>query len=247
MERVIDLLETNGLVFAFLVVGLIILFSYKVSKVFTNEKIPGAAIAIFLGLALAYFGGEKGLASIPGFAGIALLGGPMMRDFSVVSTTLGADFNEIKKAGLIGVFSLFVGVVYTFFAGAFIAYYMGVEDLKSCATLGAGACSFLVGPITGTALGASSDMIAISVAIGVVKSIVVTIGTPMMAKVIGLKNPHTAMIFGGIMGTTSGVTAGLAATDAKLVPYGAITATFYTGLAVLLCPSVLYGLLGLFL
>lgn len=29
----------------------------------------------------------------------------------------------------------------------------------------------------------------------------------------------SAMVFGGLMGTTSGVTAGLAATDPKLVPY----------------------------
>jgi len=42
------------------------------------------------------------------------------------------------------------------------------------------------------------------------------------------------------MGTTSGVAAGLAATDARLVPYGAMTATFYTGFGCLLAPSVLY-------
>jgi hypothetical protein len=42
------------------------------------------------------------------------------------------------------------------------------------------------------------------------------------------------------MGTTSGVTAGLAATDPKLVPYGALTSTFYTGLGCLLCPSILF-------
>ena len=54
----------------------------------------------------------------------------------------------------------------------------------------------------------------------------------------GLDNPHAAMIFGGLIGTTSGVAAGLAATNPKLVPYGALTATFYTGLGVLLCPSV---------
>jgi malonate transporter MadM subunit len=48
------------------------------------------------------------------------------------------------------------------------------------------------------------------------------------------------MVFGGLMGTTSGVLAGLAATDVRLVPYGAITATFYTGLGCLLCPSLFY-------
>jgi malonate transporter MadM subunit len=94
--------------------------------------------------------------------------------------------------------------------------------------------------VTGAAVGASSDVIAISIAAGVAKSILVTIGTPMIAKKIGLNNPKAAMIFGGLAGTTSGVAAGLAATDPKLVPYGAITATFYTGLGCLLCPSVFY-------
>lgn len=42
------------------------------------------------------------------------------------------------------------------------------------------------------------------------------------------------------MGTTSGTAAGLAATDPRLVPYGAMTATFYTGLGCLLCPSILF-------
>ena len=48
------------------------------------------------------------------------------------------------------------------------------------------------------------------------------------------------MVYGGLMGTNSGVAAGLAATDPKLVPYGVMTATFYTGLGCLLCPSVLF-------
>jgi malonate transporter MadM subunit len=48
------------------------------------------------------------------------------------------------------------------------------------------------------------------------------------------------MVFGGLMGTTSGVAGGLAATDKRLVPYGAMTATFYTGLGCLLGPSVFY-------
>lgn len=46
-----------------------------------------------------------------------------------------------------------------------------------------------------------------------------------------------------MIGTTSGVAAGLAATDPALVPYGSITATFYTGLGCLLCPSVYYIIL----
>jgi malonate transporter MadM subunit len=94
--------------------------------------------------------------------------------------------------------------------------------------------------VTGAAIGASSDVIALSIAAGVVKAVFVTVFTPAIARYIGLDNPQSAMVFGGLMGTTSGVTAGLAATDPRLVPYGALTATFYTGLGCLTCPSVLY-------
>jgi malonate transporter MadM subunit len=141
---------------------------------------------------------------------------------------------------------LLIGISAAFFMGVIIGYLMGYTDLKSMVTIGAGACTFIVGPVTGNAIGASSEVIAISIAIGVVKSVLVTILTPIVAKHIGLNNPRTAMIYGGMIGTTSGVAAGLAATDPKLVPYGALTATFYTGLACLLCPSVLYYIVQLF-
>ena len=49
------------------------------------------------------------------------------------------------------------------------------------------------------------------------------------------------------MGTTSGVAGGLAATNPKLVPYGAMTATFYTGVGCLLAPSVLFLLVDFFI
>jgi hypothetical protein len=136
---------------------------------------------------------------------------------------------------------VFTGVAVPLFAsGVLLALGFGIKDAESLATIGAGACTFVVGPVTGTAVGASSDIIAISIGAGVIKSILVTIGTPLIAKYIGLDNPKSAMVFGGLLGTTSGVAAGLAATDPKLVPYGAMTATFYTGLGCLLCPSVLY-------
>ena len=107
-------------------------------------------------------------------------------------------------------------------------------------TLGAGAATYIVGPVTGSALGASSEIVALSVAAGLVKSILVMTMTPFVAPWIGLDNPRSALIFGGLMGTTSGVAGGLAATDEKLVPYGAMTATFYTGLGCLLGPSVVF-------
>jgi malonate transporter MadM subunit len=93
-----------------------------------------------------------------------------------------------------------------------------------------------------------SDVIALSIAAGVVKSILVMVATPLIAKRCGLTNPQAARVYGGLMGTTSGTAAGLAATDPRLVPYGAVVATFYTGTGCLLAPSLLYfitkGILG---
>ncbi|MFM2204088.1 MAG: hypothetical protein RLZZ605_1052 [Bacteroidota bacterium] len=237
------ILEKNSLVAAFLMVGLILYGAYFFSKKITRNTIPGAAIAISLALVLAYFGGEKGLASIPVFAGLGVLGAPMMRDFAIVATALGASFDEIKKTGWIGFICLFVGTAIAFFVGAIIAYCMGYTDAKSMATIGGGACTFIVGPITGGAVGASSDVIAISIAIGVIKSITITIFTPFVAKRLLINNPQAAMVFGALVGSTSGVSAGLAATDIALVPYGALTATFHTALGCLLCPSLLYFIL----
>jgi len=42
------------------------------------------------------------------------------------------------------------------------------------------------------------------------------------------------------MGTVSGVTGGLAATDPKLVPYGALITAFHTGFGCLVGPSILF-------
>jgi len=248
MQNIINILDKNGLIFAFLVVGVIMYLSFLIGKKVTNNKIPAAAIAISFGLFIAYFGkGEKGVASIPAFSGMALLGGSMLRDFSIVSTAMGASFSEIKKAGLAGVISIVLGIVIAFFVGGVIAYFMGFTDAKSLTTIGAGACTFIVGPVTGAAVGASSEVIAISIAIGVIKSVFVTIATPIIASKIQLNNPHTAMVYGGMLSTTSGVSAGLAATDMKLVPYGALTATFSTGMGCLLCPSILYYIVQQFI
>lgn len=240
METLTQLIAKNGFIFAFLCVGVIMLFSFWFSNTFTRKRIPGVALAIFLGLLIALLGGKKGIADIPLFAGMAFLGGSMLRDFTVVATAMGADLSKIKHAGLAGITSLFVGVISSFAFGACVAYVLGYRDAESITTIGAGACTYIVGPITGSGLGASSDVIAISIAAGLVKTLIATIGTPLVARLIGLDNAQSAVVFGGLIGTTSGVTAGLAATDPKLVPYGALTATFYTGLGCLLCPSILY-------
>ena len=136
--------------------------------------------------------------------------------------------------------SVVLGVVLSFFIGAIVAILFGYTDAVSITTIGAGAATYIVGPVTGTALSASTEVIALSIAVGLIKSILVMIATPFIAPIIKLNNPHSAMIFGGLMGTTSGVAGGLAATDPKLVPYGAMTATFYTGIGCLLAPSILF-------
>lgn len=244
-----DILETvfvrNNLVVAFAVVGLTIWLSYFLARTLTNNRIHGSAIAIALGLLAAYWGGvttggRTGVADFALLGGIGLMGGGMMRDFAIVATAFGVHISELKKAGLAGVISIFAGVIVSFIVGAAIAVMFGYTDPAAITTIGAGAVTYIVGPVTGEAIGASDAVITLSVAAGLVKSILVMIGTPLIARHIGLDNPQSAMVFGGLMGTTSGVAAGLAATDPKLVPYGAMTATFYTGLGCLLGPSVLY-------
>ena len=215
---------SNGLVMAFLFVGVIIWVSYGLSRHLTKGRIHGSAVAILCGLALAYIGGlvtggERGFADISLFAGIGVMGGGMLRDYAIVSTAFGARLSEMKKAGLAGALSLIIGIGLSFFAGA---------------------VTFIVGPVTGVALGVGSDVIALSIAAGVVKAILVMVLTPPLAPHIGLNNPQAAMVFGGLMGTTSGTVAALAAIDPRLVPYCAFVANFYTGLGCLFAPTLLY-------
>ncbi|MFK7734050.1 MAG: malonate transporter subunit MadM [Pseudomonadales bacterium] len=246
MDAIIsEVFAKNSLIVAFVFVGVLTWLSYYASNKLSNGRFHGSAIAIILGLVLAYVagaatGGSKGVADISLLAGVGVLGGAMFRDFAIVATAYGADLREIKRSGFVGVLSIILGVVLSFVVGALVALAFGYTDSVSLTTIGAGAATYIVGPVTGTALNASSEVIALSVGAGLIKSVLVMVGTPFVAPLIGLNNPHSAMIYGGLMGTTSGVAGGLAATDPKLVPYGAMTATFYTGVGCLLAPSVLF-------
>ncbi|MDY7547985.1 malonate transporter subunit MadM [Glaciimonas sp. Gout2] len=238
-------LQQNGLITAFAVVGIIVLISGYISRKLTFGRVHGSAFAILIGLVLAYWGGlhtggEKGLADISLFSGIGLMGGAMLRDFAIVATAFEVQATEARKAGLIGVVSLLLGTIVPFIVGASVAYAFGYSDAVSMTTIGAGAITYIVGPVTGAAIGASSDVMALSIATGLLKAIMVMVGTPIAARFLGLKTPRSAMVFGGLAGTVSGVSAGLAATDRRLVPYGALVATFHTGIGCLLGPSVLY-------
>jgi malonate transporter MadM subunit len=236
-----EVLTTNGLLTAFAVVGATMFASSWASRRLTGGRIHASAIAILAGLAAAAAaGGRRGVADLPLLSGVGLLGGPMLRDLAIVATAFGVRPREFVRSGAVGVASLLLGLCVSFLVGGGVAWASGYRDAVSITTIGAGAATYIVGPVTGTALEAGSDVIALSIAAGLVKAVAVMIATPFLAPAIGLSTPRAAMIFGGLMGTNSGVMAGLAATDPRLVPYGAMTATFYTGLGCLLGPSLFF-------
>lgn len=128
-----ELLINKGLVTAFLFVGLITWFSYWLSKNLTRGHVHGSAIAIAMGLGLAYLGGvytggNNGLADVAIFSGVALLGGSMLRDFAIIATAFGADMTAIKKAGWVGAMSVVIGVVLSFVVGAMVAVAFGYNE-----------------------------------------------------------------------------------------------------------------------
>ena len=69
-----------------------------------------------------------------------------------------------------------------FIVGAGVAWSFGYSDAVSMTTIGAGAVTYIVGPVTGAAIGASSDVMALSIATGLVKAIIVMVGTPIAAR-----------------------------------------------------------------
>ena len=250
MSSLSDFLSKGSIVTGFLFSGVIILAAEFISRKLTKGRLHPSAIAIFFGLIFAYIGGsltggEKGFADMTAFSGLGILGGAALRDFTIIASSYGASIEEVKKCGWACRISLVVGVVSAFFIGAVVAVSFGYTDPVSITTIAAGAVTFVVGPITGTALGAASEVLALSVTVGLVKTIFIMLLTPLVAKKIGLTSPKMAMIFGGLVGSTSGVSAGLAATDAALVPYGTMVATFYSGTGCLLCPSLLYAIINL--
>ena len=249
-ENISQVLTGNGLITAFLFSGIILFLANQISDKLTRGRIHSSAVAIFLGLAAAYIGGlitggEKGLADLAVFSGLSFLGGSMLRNFTIVASSYGAKLSEVKKAGPVGFLSLFVGIASSYLMGAVVAIAFGYRDAVSVATIAAGAVTFVVGPVTGQTLGASSTVIALSVAAGLIKTIFIMVLTAFVAKHVGITNPKMAMIYGGLVGSTSGVSTGLAAYNPELVPYGTMIATFYSGFGCLLCPSLLYGITNL--
>ena len=127
LEALQGVLTKYSLVTAFAVIGTTIWGSYWVSDRLTKGRLHGSAIAIFLGLVLAYVGGElsggkKGIADVSVFAGIGLMGGAMLRDLAIVATAFGVRMDEFRKAGVSGVASHLVGVFASFGVGAMVAF-----------------------------------------------------------------------------------------------------------------------------
>ena len=181
----------QSLVAAFAVVGAVMWFSLVLSRRLTAGRVHGSAIAIVIGLGLAYVGGlvtggKKGLADIPVFAGIGLMGGAMLRDFAIVATAFEVDVIEARRAGLLGVVSLGLGTILPFLVGGGVALAFGYTDAVSITTIGAGAITYIVGPVTGAALGADSAVMALAIATGVFKAVLIMIGTPLVARFVGL-------------------------------------------------------------
>jgi hypothetical protein len=170
-QTLLDVAARNSIVVAFLFVGLVVWLSYWLSRSLTGGRLHGSAIAIALGLCIAYAGGaltggSHGIADIPWLAGVGIMGGAMFRDFAIVATAFGADVEAIKKSGFIGATSVLLGVVLSFIVGAVVAVLFGYTDPAEITTIGAGAATYIVGPVTGTALGVGSDIIALSIAPG---------------------------------------------------------------------------------
>ena len=113
------------------------------------------------------------------------MGGAMLRDLAIVATAFGVRMDEFRRTGVSGILSLFIGVMMSFAVGACVAWAFGYRDAVSMTTIGGGAATYIVGPVTGSALGADSEVMALSVAVGLIKSILVMTTTPFVAGCIG--------------------------------------------------------------
>ena len=105
MTMISHILAANSLLTAFAAVGILMWVSGAISKYLTFGRIHGSAIAIMLGLVLAFFGGiatggEKGVADLPALTGIGLMGGAMLRDFAIVATAFEVDVVHGHAAAL---------------------------------------------------------------------------------------------------------------------------------------------------
>src|SRR6185312_3964507 len=166
-----NLPSEEGVVTAFATVGIIMYLSNLASKYFTGGRIHGSAIAVVSGIVLAYIGGRishghRGIADLPMFGGFALMGGGLFRDFSVTATAFNIDIAQAKRAGWVGFIALVLGTIFPFIVGVIVARAYGYTDSVTVTTIASGCVTYIVGGVTGGALGAASPVVAIAVAIG---------------------------------------------------------------------------------
>ena len=172
MNDVLDILAgvliDNGLVTAFAFVGITVWLSYLVSDRLTRGRVHGSAIAILIGLVLAGVGGRRDRAARtasptsrcwPGWASWAA---PCSGTSPSSPRPSASSFAEIRSAGIAAIVSLLRGCARLLRrrGGGGVAF--GYPDAVSMTTIGAGAATYIVGPVTGTAIGASSDVVALS-------------------------------------------------------------------------------------
>ena len=114
----------------------------------------------------------------------------MLRDFAIVSTAFGVDSADDRRPGWPGSSRSSSGWSSPSQSAPPSPTPLAIATPVSLTTIGAGAATYIVGPVTGTALGASSERDRpFSVAAGLVKSVLVMVGTPFVARLIGLDNP----------------------------------------------------------
>lgn len=135
------LLSKNGVVMVLVFVGLLVWLSYVVSDRLTRGRLHGSAIAIFLGLLLACMsgwttGGEKGVADLPALAGVAVLGGAMLRDLAICGHGVWrAGGRTAERRADRRRFAGPLGLVVSFVVGGATAFACGYRDAASIVTL----------------------------------------------------------------------------------------------------------------
>ena len=100
--------------------------------------------------------------------------------------------------------SLALGTILPFLVGGGWPWLPGYTDAVSITTIGAGRSPVIVGPVTGAALGADSTVMALAIATGVFKAVLIMIGTTAGRPLRRPRNPRSAMAYGGLMGTVVG-------------------------------------------
>ena len=163
----------------------------------------------------------------------------MLRNFAIVATAFEVHPKEARRAGWIGFIALLLGTA-CHSLSAWASPRRRLHGPCEPHYPRPGAVTYIVGPVTGTAIGASSDVIALSIATGVFKAILVMVATPAAAGFLRLGTPP--LRHGVRRAGRDGERRqhGLAATDRRLVPYGGLVATFHTAIGCLLVPSAFF-------